>query len=78
MHACMQVFCSKLTPNCGACPLQAGCEYALNKGKRFQSHTPPSVSAQHQVRLSAFRTDLSLIKTYMHEPVCDQSGTYTA
>lgn len=31
----LQVFCSKVNPNCGACPMQATCDYARNNGKRL-------------------------------------------
>ena len=45
----LQVFCSKVSPNCGACPLQASCEYALNNGKRLQPQAMKPSSVQHQV-----------------------------
>ncbi len=45
----LQVFCSKVSPNCGACPLQASCEYALNNGKRLQPQPMKPFSRQSQV-----------------------------
>lgn len=29
-----KVFCTKLNPRCGTCPLRASCEYARNGGER--------------------------------------------
>ncbi|KAL0042280.1 hypothetical protein WJX77_008246 [Trebouxia sp. C0004] len=43
-----KVFCSKVSPNCGACPLQANCEYALNNGKRLQPQAVKPFPAQRQ------------------------------
>ena len=45
----LQVFCSKVSPNCTACPLQTGCEYALSSGKKYQSHPAAPPQAKHQV-----------------------------
>ena len=45
----LQVFCSKVSPNCAACPLQTSCEYALGNGKKFQSQAASSGSAAHKV-----------------------------
>ncbi len=52
----LQVFCSKVSPNCGACPLQASCEYALNNGKRLQPQAVKPSSARRQVGCT-FSTD---------------------
>ena len=46
---CMQVFCSKVSPNCGACPLQTSCDYALSNGKRFHPPPPTTPAAPAQV-----------------------------
>lgn len=55
----LQVFCSKVNPNCGACPLQAGCEYALSNGKKYPatSSVPPAaeqVSSSQGVRIKGW------------------------
>ena len=47
-HA-LQVFCSKVSPNCGACPLQSSCEYALGNGKKFQPQAASPRPAEQKV-----------------------------
>ena len=37
----MQVFCTKVRPSCGACPLAAKCEYALQGGPRLAEAAEP-------------------------------------
>lgn len=46
----VQVFCSKQSPNCRACPLRHDCDYALAKGRHLDpglvkpKKTAPKVS----------------------------------
>ena len=58
----LQVFCSKVSPNCGACPLQASCEYALNNGKRLQPQAMKPSSSQRQVGCT-FTTDYNALNS---------------
>ncbi|KAL3160951.1 hypothetical protein ABBQ38_009343 [Trebouxia sp. C0009 RCD-2024] len=45
-----KVFCSKVSPNCTACPLQTGCEYALSHGRKYQSQPAAPSTAKQQVK----------------------------
>ena len=42
----MQVLCTKRAPNCGACPLRPGCEYARGTASRRQSSARQASAAQ--------------------------------
>ena len=51
----LQVFCSKVSPNCGACPLQADCDYARNNGRRYGSKTGLTLTDLEDLPATAWR-----------------------
>lgn len=76
----LQVFCSKVSPNCGACPLQASCEYALNNGKRLQLQPMKPSSVQRQVggTLSTHSQSTLQYRSLMHSTGHDLSASARA
>lgn len=76
----LQVFCSKVSPNCGACPLQACCEYALNNGKRLQLQPMKPSSVQRQVGGTLSTHSLSTLqyRSLMHSTDHDLSDSARA